>query len=716
MKKVLLLLLILLSSLLASGGEGSPTHDMTRLVIELGVILFAARAGGALFKRLHFPSVLGELIAGIIIGPYLLGGIGFGPEGGLFEHGIFPIIEGSAIPVTNELYGIATVASIILLFMAGLETDLKLFLRFSLAGSIVGVGGVIASFVIGDYTAVWLIDGIDSFMHPQALFLGVMSTATSVGITVRILSEKRKLDTPEGVTILAGAVIDDILGIILLAIVVGIAAIETGHGSHEPDWTAIGMIGVKAIGVWLGFTALGLLFADKIAKFLKLNSSLQTVSVMGLGLALLLAGIFEQAGLAMIIGAYVMGLTLSKTDLNFTIQEHLEPLQGFFVPIFFATMGMLVDVQAIFTKQALVVGGIYTLGAIVAKLVGSGIPALFLNFNKVGALRIGLGMVPRGEVALIIAGVGLANGILEPELFSIAVVMTLITTLVAPILLSKSLVIGGRGTRKEVKIFDTVTLTYDFPSAELADLVEHKILMGFQGEGFMLHRLEMEEGIYNIQKEHTLIMYKRERENITINSPVDEQLFIRSLVYEMLVELSTVVTKVKDLARPEELKKSLSAQGSGTSTSFDVTELLHPECISMNLRGTTKEEVITELLELLVENGAISNMESAKAAVMEREEAISTGMQFGLAIPHGRIPEVQQLFVAIGISREGINFGSLDGAPSHVFVLTIVPSEIKVPYVQFLAAISAAMNSEERVKAFRELKVRHDVIEFFNTK
>jgi mannitol/fructose-specific phosphotransferase system IIA component (Ntr-type) len=473
------------------------------------------------------------------------------------------------------------------------------------------------------------------------------------------------------------------------------------------------MIGAKAIGVWLGFTILGLLFADRIAQLLRVSSPLQTLSILSLGLALLLAGVFEHAGLAMIIGAYVMGLTLSKTDLNFTIQKHLEPLQAFFVPIFFTTMGMLVNVHSICTKEALIVGGIYTVGAIFAKMIGSGLPALFLNFNRIGALRIGLGMVPRGEVALIMAGVGLANGILKEDLFSIAVVMTLATTLVAPVLLSRSLSYGGRGTRKEVKTLDTETLTYDFPSEELADLMEHKILLGFQGEGFMLHRLEMEEGICNIQKEHTLILFRRDRKAITIECPQDAKLFIRSLVYEMLVELNTLVATVKDLAKPEDLKRSLADSSAPAGYHFDVTDLLRPECISMNLRGTDKVEIIDELLSVLQENGGIRDLEEARNAVMEREETISTGMQYGLAIPHGRVANVDSLQVAIGISRTGIDFGSLDGKPSHVFVLAIVPSEKKVPYLQFLAAVSAAMSSEESVERFRKLKIRRDVIAFF---
>ncbi len=686
--------------------EHSHTHAMMMLVLQLGVILFAARLGGAIFKKLKMPSVLGELIAGIVIGPYALGGMSFLT----FTEGIFPLVEG-AIPVSTELYGIATIASIILLFMAGLETDLKLFLRFSFAGSVVGIGGVIFSFVIGTFTGSELLD--IPFMSPQALFLGVMSTATSVGITVRILSDKKKLDTPEGVTILAGAVIDDILGIILLAIVVGISAIEGSDASA--DWGAIGIIAVKAIGVWLGFTIVGLIFADKIAKVLRINGSLQVVSVMSFGLALIVAGLFEQAGLAMIIGAYVMGLILSKTDLNLIIQENLEPLQGFFVPIFFATMGMLVNVEHIFTRQALVIGGIYTIGAIVAKMVGSGIPALFLNFNKMGALRIGLGMVPRGEVALIIAGVGLASGILNEEVFSIAVVMTLVTTLIAPVLLSKALTVGGRGTRKEVVISETGTLTYDFPSIELADLVEHKILQGFLGEGFMLHRLEADEELYHVQKEHTLILLRRDGARIEFDSPIDDQIFLKSLLYEMLVDLNSVVGKIKDLVKPEEIKRSIANTTSAASAiNYGFGHLFRPECIKMKLESTTKEGIIDELLDLLHENAVITDLESAREAVLDREKAISTGMQYGLAIPHGRIPQVDDLHVAVGFAPDGIEFGALDGLPSRVFILTVVPTEKKVPYVQFLASISSSMNTQEKVDSLCEKTYRNEVINFFS--
>jgi len=436
---------------------------------------------------------------------------------------------------------------------------------------------------------------------------------------------------------------------------------------------------------------------------------------MSFGLALIVAGLFEQAGLAMIIGAYVMGLILSKTDLNLIIQENLEPVQGFFVPIFFATMGMLVNVEHIFTRETLFIGGVYTIGAIVAKMVGSGVPALFLNFNKMGALRIGLGMVPRGEVALIIAGVGLASGILDEEIFSIAVVMTLVTTLIAPVLLSRALTTGGRGTRKEVVISETGTLTYDFPSMELADLVEHKMLQGFLGEGFMLHRLDADEQLYHIQKGHTLILLRREDTCIEFDSPLDDQVFLKSLLYEMLVDLNSVVAKIKDLVKPEEIKRSIAdAQPTTGSINYSFGHLFRPECIKMKLESTTKEGIILELLDLLHENSIITDLESATEAVLERERAISTGMQYGLAIPHGRIPQVDDLHVAVGFAPEGIEFGALDGLPSRVFILTVVPTEKKVPYVQFLASISSSMNTQEKVDDLCSKTYRKEVMSFFS--
>ena len=460
-------LVFLFAALLAAaspqaGGEtgGELAHRMTLLVLQLGVIIIAARLMGLVASRyLRQPRVLGELAAGMIIGPYALGRVNLPFLGGSF----FPLPP-TAIPVSPELYGVAVIASVILLFLAGLETDLKTFLRYSLVGSVVGVTGVVLSFALGDLAAVFFLPSVTSFFAPTALFLGTLSTATSVGITARILSEKRKMSSPEGVVILAGAVLDDVLGIVLLAVVVGIAS----AGGQALAWSKITLIAVKAFGFWLVCTVLGILVAPRVTRGLKWFRSLDVIASAAFGLALLLAGIAEMFGLAMIIGAYIMGLSLSQTDMAHEIRSRLHGLYQFLVPVFFCVMGMLVNFSAM--GGVVVFGLIYTGAAIVGKLVGCGLPALLLGFNPRGALRVGAGMLPRGEVTLIVAGIGLSSGAIGADIFGVAIMTLLIASIVAPPVLVKSFEGGSglRGKMAEKKSEEGKLIELAFPSPQLA--------------------------------------------------------------------------------------------------------------------------------------------------------------------------------------------------------------------------------------------------------
>lgn len=182
----------------------------------------------------------------------------------------------------------------------------------------------------------------------------------------------------------------------------------------------------------------------------------------------------------MIVGAYVVGLSLSKTDISFAIQNALHPLYNFFVPIFFVVMGMLVDIRVFADMNVLKVGLVFSLLAILAKVIGCALPAIFMNFNMIGSLRIGAGMVPRGEVALIIAGIGAGtmmtlNGketpILDSRFFGVAIIMTLLTTVVAPPLLAALLNLAAKGIRKEEKVENSVNSNFPFPSEPIRDFV-----------------------------------------------------------------------------------------------------------------------------------------------------------------------------------------------------------------------------------------------------
>jgi Kef-type K+ transport system membrane component KefB len=350
--------------------------------------------------------------------------------GTLFE---LPYKIVSNIPVSTELYTFAQIAAVVLLFVAGLETNLDTFLKYAGPATVVAIGGVVFPFAAGYFGT--RLAGIES--QGAALFMGAIMTATSVGITARVLSDIKKLDTPEGVTILGGAVVDDVLGILILAIVVNLA--ESG----KFDLNTIAVVTAKAAGFYIVFTGVAIIFSKHIARFIAMFRSPGASVSVAVGIAFMCAAIFEMFGLAMIIGAYSIGLALSNTKIAHVLEEKLQGLYNATVPVFFVIMGMLVDFRAM--KPVLVFGLIISALAILTKVLGCGIPARFVGFNKRGAWRVGLGMLPRGEVALIVAGIGLSRGVIGADLFGVSIMMTMITTLIAPIFLVPAFETGGSG-------------------------------------------------------------------------------------------------------------------------------------------------------------------------------------------------------------------------------------------------------------------------------
>ncbi len=551
-KRLALVAALLLTAGSAMAGEaahaagGDMTHKMTVLMLQLAAIICAAKIGGFVCQRfLKIPDVLGELGAGILIGPYALGPV---------LHLFSPPAAGGAMPISPELYGIATLASIILLYLAGLETDLAMFLKYSVAGSMVGIGGIVVSFVLGDLAAVWFFEGVNDFMHPAALFLGTISTATSVGITARILSERKKLDSPEGVTILAGAVIDDVGGIIILAVVIGMAKVAKAGGSVH--WGEIGWIAIKALGFWLGCTALGLALAKRIGKVLEIFGSREVMAALSLGLALLLAGLSEKAGLAMIIGAYIMGLSLSRIDCARELQHRLEPVYQVLVSIFFCVMGMLVDLSAI--KSIAIFGLIYSVFAIFAKVVGCAIPAMFMKFNKLGAFRIGIGMLPRGEVALIVAGIGLSTGAVNSDVFGVAIMMTLITTVVAPLIMVK--IFDDRpGCKIKVTGTKQKPLQLTLPNREAADFVMSRIVSTFRAEECYVQQLAPGEPIYQVRKDDIAITVQRQKSNIELSCNSIDREYARLVLMEAVAELITVLEGLRKMGETDTFRAQVMA-------------------------------------------------------------------------------------------------------------------------------------------------------------
>ena len=526
-------------------------HPLVQFVFQLGVLIVLTRVGGYWLRRwLRLPGVLGELIVGMLIGPYALGRFAWPGLGHLFS--LTPLGEA----VSPELHAVATLASIVLLFLSGLETDLSAFLRYSVVGTVVGIGGVVFSFYLGAGCAIWF--GLAAgWLDPTALFLGAIATATSVGISARILSERHKMASPEGVTILAAAVFDDVLGIIVLAIVVGMVRAASDGGGIA--WSDILLIAGKAFGFWIGATAIGLLLARRFSRVLKYFKSPEAIAALALGFALLLAGLSEMVGLAMIIGAYIMGLSLSRTDLVQLIQKEVEGLHNVLVPVFFATMGMMVDFGAV--HAVLQVGIVYAALAVVSKVLGCGLPALFCGFNRHGAVRVGVGMLPRGEVALIVAGIGLTSGAIGQDVFGIAILMTLVTTLLGPMLLAGSFENPASGLRKpeDAAKAESKEIALSFPSPDMADFMRARIVRAFRHEEFYVYRLAPDTPTYHIRKDEMFFTLECDGETVVLRVAAQYEPLARLVVVEEMLALRSMLHMAQENATIESMEHDLVA-------------------------------------------------------------------------------------------------------------------------------------------------------------
>ncbi|NCA83653.1 MAG: cation:proton antiporter [Opitutae bacterium] len=536
-------------------------HPMIQFIFQLGILIVFTRLGGYWLRRwLRLPGVLGELLVGMVIGPYALGQFNWPFFGHLFA--LTPAGEA----ISPELHAVATFASIILLFLSGLETDLSTFLRYSVAGTVVGIGGVVFSFFLGAGCALWF--GLASgWMDPPALFLGAIATATSVGISARILSERHKMASPEGVTILAAAVFDDVLGIIVLAIVVGM--VRASADGQTIAWKDILFIAGKAFGFWVGATALGLLFARRFSRMLKFFKSTQAIAALALGFALLLAGLSEMVGLAMIIGAYIMGLSLSRTDLVQVIQKEVEGLHNILVPVFFATMGMMVNLGAV--HAVLKVGIVYALLAVASKVLGCGIPALFCGFNRHGAARIGVGMLPRGEVALIVAGIGLTSGAIGQDIFGIAILMTLVTTILGPLLLAGSFENPVSGLRKpeDAAKAESKEITLAFPSPDMADFMLARVVRAFRQEEFYVYRLSPDAPAYHIRKDVMFFTLECEANTVLLRVSAQYETLARLIIAEEMLTLRSMLHMAQENINLDSMEHNLVAGLFGGNTEDD---------------------------------------------------------------------------------------------------------------------------------------------------
>lgn len=415
---------VLVSAAFPAFASGGGHEDASAFVaLALAIILVSAKIGGDVATRVGQPAVLGELMVGM-----LLGNVGL------------PIAE----QIKNDEYVglLASIGVLILLFEVGLESTIAQMLKVGLSSFLVAVLGVVVPFALGWGVGKWLLPDHSEYVHA---FLGATLTATSVGITARVLKDLGRSTTKEARVILGAAVIDDVLGLLILAVVTGI--IGAADRGAEMSFGDVGLTLLKATVFLVGSLVLGVFLSPKLFNLASRLKAHGVLLAMGLGVCFVLAWLAGYIGLAPIVGAFAAGLILDQVhyrDLSdredHTLEELIHPISSFLVPVFFVVMGMRTDLRSFLDPGVFGLAAALTFVAILGKQAC----AFGVVGKDIDRLTVGLGMIPRGEVGLIFANIGMSmkiggEHIMEASTYSAVVVMVVVTTMVTPPALKWSL-------------------------------------------------------------------------------------------------------------------------------------------------------------------------------------------------------------------------------------------------------------------------------------
>jgi Kef-type K+ transport system membrane component KefB len=425
--------------------EPAAPHDLDPTVlIGVAVMLVLAKIGGEVFERLKQPGVLGELFAGIVLGSLVL----------------FGFTRAEPLKTDATIAALAELGVIILLFEVGLESDLKEMMEVGWSSLLVATVGVVAPFFLGWGVSAYFIPDEPQLVH---IFIGATLCATSVGITARVFKDLGKLATREARIILGAAVIDDVLGLLILAIVSGaIRAASTGGVLSFMD---VALIALKSLLFLVGAIVIGYLLMPRLLRGAGRLETRGVLLTFAIAACLILAWAAGKVGLAPIVGAFAAGLVLDEVHYRpkggrteRDLHDLLQPVSTVLVPIFFVLMGLKVDLRLFARLDILGFAAMLTIAAILGKQV-CGLAVLDRRVNR---LAVGLGMIPRGEVGLIFAGIGATlmlpspagvnEPVISPSTFGAVVIMVIITTLVTPPSLKWSLGRKVKATRRKIKV------------------------------------------------------------------------------------------------------------------------------------------------------------------------------------------------------------------------------------------------------------------------
>ena len=407
--------------------------DLLQLLITMAVLFILARVGSTIVSRFGLPGLIGEILMGIVIANLAFGDWSLMETLGLRD----PLVAGDT-SIMETIRVFSELGVIFLLFSVGLETKVKDLLGAGKPAFLAAVMGVILPFIAGFA----LIIGIEGDMH-HALFMAAAMVATSVGITARVIKDMKLMDTREARIIIGAAVIDDVLGMIVLAIVKGMAT----SGVSIPNILMISLQAILFVAIVIAackyvvpriYVYFDARRQSKIDAGEAAPASVNKL-VLAIIVCLLMSAFAESIGLAAIIGAFLAGMLFADYAWQWDLESKIESITTFLISFFFLNVGLQVDIHTLGSSYVIILSVVVILIALVTKYIGCGLGAKIgdRTIDKSSFNIIGVGMMPRGEVGIIVASIGLQTGMMSPELYAVVVMMSVATTIIAPPILSK---------------------------------------------------------------------------------------------------------------------------------------------------------------------------------------------------------------------------------------------------------------------------------------
>ena len=666
-------------------------------VLQLGLLTFAALAGGRLFSRIGLPKMSGQLLSGILVGPWLLGGFSLSlMPGGFMDPAFAPLAS------RGPFDGILLIALAVLFFLMGQETSFRWIRHTSKRGMLIGTGGFFACFFAlhAGLTRIpageWGGGVSMAPFSPLPLCICSLVSASAIGIVAKILADHRNLESALSPVALTATRVDNILGVVCFTLFGSFFL--TDPGSAIQGWGSLLGRGTRFVWAAALLLAFGLPLARKLDSYALRTKNYAGAFTVAVSMTLVASGVGTLFGIPLIFSAYILGMAFSRTDIRHDIRKRFDFVGNFLIPPCIAALGAMINPHLLADSGTLVLTLCLLAGAVLPKFLVSTLLSRCMSLPFCLSLQMGMLTLPRAEVSqtLLLALVLLAPAF-PPELLFALVFSFLISCL-----LSRPAVLCVMKFGRDTFCCNcceprSVRIPFDFPNHRAALMVLGRIVDLFEDDGFYATLLNRYQDLYQISRKSRTLLVQVQDHQILFECTEGD----RSLVNTFMLEcMANIGQRLAELQKPFSnlyLQSLVPGGDVASERSKLVQSAIRIQTLRPRIKSTTRRGAYAELLQAMREINAVEHTDEVLEALMLREESFSSALEHGVAIPHLRTRHVKRLVCAVGLKREGLAFGAADGLPTRIVVLILAPDDVAVPQLQTIAQVCRQLDERGRV-------------------